>query len=331
VLVGLLTALLIAPPELDEAAPTRYRLSWEAPDRCPTVEQVRGRIDELLAYAPADAGEPIVAEVRVIGGESGFVASLRMQTGASEGRRELGDVDCRELGEAVALIVALAVDPELMSREPEQQPVELEPPIEDPEPPIEDPEPPIEDPSDPEEPIEQPDPPAASARLRGFGLGLRGGAGFGVLGLASGRVTLAAAAFGRLWRAELGGSLWIPQAIDIGRFSIVAAELRGCWVPELRAVEFPICAGVEAGAMTGVGRVSGGRRATAPWLAATPGLGVSWVGLQDRLAIGLRVDATLPIVRPAFASDEGRLLIRTGFGAQLLAGVEVRFSADRRR
>jgi hypothetical protein len=323
VLGGLLIASLLIAPET-EATPDRYELAWAAPQECPKIDEVRARVDELLAHAPAAVGEPIVADVRVTAGPSGFVAHLQLRSGETEGRRELGDPDCRELGEAVALIVALAVDPELMSREvepidepveePDEQPDEEDPDEEDPEPTVE---------------ITDPPPPARPPALRGFGLALRGGAEFAAVAPASGRASLSASSFGRQWRAELGVAVGIPQRIDIGRFSTAAAELRGCWVPEVQAVEFPLCAGIEAGAIIGVGRVDAGRRATAPWLVATPGVGVSWVVLEERLALGLRVDAVLPLLRPAFTSDEGRLLVRVGFGAQVLGGVEVRFGRRR--
>lgn len=323
-------ALLTVAPELDPPK-SRYELSWDAPAQCPSVEQVRERVDELLVVAPAE-GEAIAAEVQVVASEAGFVASLRLRSGEQEGLRELGDPDCRELAEALALIIALAVDPELMSREPIAA-EEPEPVAEEPEPVADEQPDPVEEQPDPKEeapdPIEdQPPEPPPTTSLRGFGLALRGGAAFAVIAPASARVQLSASSFGRWWRAELGISTSIPQPIDIGRFSITAAELRGCFVPERRAVEFPLCVGVEAGAMTGVGTVGGGRRATAPWLAASPGVGVSWVLLQDRLALDLRADALLPIVRPAFASDEGRLLLRAGFGAQVLAGLEVRFGGS---
>jgi hypothetical protein len=325
VLGGLLTALLSTPPELDQADSTRYQLIWEAPDRCPSTEQVRERIDELIAVTPADPhDERIRVEVRVSEQPPSFVASVRMQSAASDGRRELGDVDCDELAESVALIIALAVDPELMSRESESidEPIAAEP--------VDEPVPTIE-PSEAIEPVEPSDPARPSAGLRGFGLALRGGAGLAVLSTASARASLSASSFGRLWRAEIGVAMSMPQTIDMGRFSSAAAELRGCWVPELGPIELPVCAGFEVGAMTGVGRTGDGRRATAPWLAAAPGLGMSWVGLQNRLALGLRVDALLPLLRPAFASDEGRLLVRAGAGAQALVGVEVRFSTRRDR
>lgn len=312
-------ALLTVAPELDPPS-SRYALSWDAPAQCPSVEQVRARVDELLVAAPAE-GEAIDADVQVVASEAGFVARLRLRSGEREGLRELGDPDCLELAEALALIVALAVDPELMSREPiaDAEPEEQPEPIE------EQPDP-IDEQPDPIGDAQPPEPPTTS--LRGFGLALRGGGAFAVIAPASARVQLSASSFGRLWRAELGVSTTIPQAIDIGRFSITTAELRGCFVPERRAVEFPLCLGVDAGAMTGVGRGGNGRRATAPWLAASPGVGVSWVLLQDRLALDLRADALLPIVRPAFASDEGRLLLRAGFGAQVLAGLEVRFGGS---
>jgi hypothetical protein len=312
VLGGLLTALLLDPGH--------YELTWAAPEQCPNVEQVRTRVDELLAHAPTAVGEPIVADVRVIEGPSGFVAHLQLRSGQSEGRRELGDPDCRELTEAVALIVALAVDPELMSREAEPIEEPKDEPIEEPK---EDPEPAPE--------ITDPPAPAKPPILRGFGLVLRGGAAFAVLAPASPRTTLSASSFGPKWRVELGVAVGVPHRVDFGRFSSTAAELRGCWVPEVGPVEFPLCAGVEGGAMFGVGLTAHGRRATTPWLLATPGAGVSWVVLDKQVAFGLRVDAVLPLLRPAFTSDEGHLLFRVGSGAQVLAGLEVRLLRDRRR
>ena len=84
--------------------------------------------------------------------------------------------------------------------------------------------------------------------------------------------------------------------------------------------------------MIGESLRSNGRRAVAPWLAATPGVGlvVRPKASEGVVGIVLRADAVLPLTRPAFATDEGSLLLRIDFGAQILAGLELRVPATGR-
>lgn len=379
----LLAALvLFGPPELpdgdpgDAAAQARYTLEWSAPASCPGADRLRDRVDELLRVGPTlPRGEPVAVRVELRTekreGEgptqTRFTAAIELGVGGEAGQRQLSGGDCEELVEAAALVVALAIDPELLTRESgSSQPGEGEgEPGEggEGEAPVEPGagegsaagrDAPRSDQAEGESPQAGHGEPAGEsrergvasqsgdarpragfdarepagpgpARLRAWALFGEGGVGVASLGPVGGRAGLGVALLGRLWRAELGFSSWTPVRVDIGQFFVLAGQLAGCAVPRVRSVEFPLCARVELGGLGGRGAVVGGRRRTAPWLLALPGAGVSWETAGGRLALGLRADAVLPVLRPAFASDEGDPILRVGFGVQVLAAIELRF------
>lgn len=344
--LALLGLALGQPPEDDDgSARERLRLEWQAPSRCPSSEHVEARVAALLGER-AREGATIAAQVEVREGGRRFEATLELRSGDDPpGRRSLADRDCGELAEAVALILALAVDPELLAgplepdarehemgiaglgeahqRELELRVGELELRELLPAEPL--PEPPLPEPTPTPAPVAPPRPVA-------LGLALLGGAGLNMLPGASPRVHAQLFLAGEHVRVELGFASVLSRRIADARYQAWALELAGCGVPRLGIVELPICARVEVGAMRGESLGPLGRRATAPWLAAVPGFGVIVRPRATRGILGVivRADAILPLTRPAFATDEGELLLRADFGAQLLAGFELRLPTRER-
>jgi hypothetical protein len=321
--------LLVGSPE------ARFELHWQAPQECPDAAHVNARIGELLASSPS-AGPILQADAQVERVDGRYEVELSLHTDADPlGVRTLADADCNELAEGVALIVALAVDPELLAgpsedagetgiagqgesqtREldhREEQHVAADPPDAK-----------VEDIEDPIEPAPQPRPPL---HMGAYALA---GAGLIALPGATARLDVGLLATGDHWRIELGLSSWLPRRIADARYQAWSVELAGCGVPRIGIVEFPLCARIEAGAMIGQSLRPEGRRAVAPWLVATPGVGVIVRPEPTRgmLGVSVRADAVLPLTRPAFATDEGSLLVRVGFGAQILAGLELRLPAS---
>jgi hypothetical protein len=318
-----LALLLVSPPE------PRFELNWQAPEACPDAAHVEGRIAELLASSPS-TGPTLHAHAEVEHADGRYQVELSLQAGEDPpGVRTLADPDCTELAEGVALIIALAVDPELLAGPPEDEPTVPDTRDVDrhearhafvrprPRPEV-----------DVVEPEPEPEPEPPRLHLGAYALA---GAGLNALPGASARLHAGMLATGDAWRVELGLSGWMPRRIAEARYQAWSVELAGCGVPRVGIVEFPLCARIEVGAMIGESLRPDGRRAAAPWLAAAPGVGmvVRPKATRGMLGVILRADAVLPLTRPAFATDEGSLLLRIDFGAQILAGLELRMPAAR--
>lgn len=152
----------------------------------------------------------------------------------------------------------------------------------------------------------------------------------------TGGLSLAGALIGRRWRAELYG-LWLaartarPEpTLELGaRVGLLAAGLRGCGVPAVGRVEFPLCGGLEAGGLRGAGSGSAlVRRAedTLPWLAVSAGPGLWW-SPAPRVGLGLAFDVVVPLLPTRFRVAGYAEDVYTGArvaGRGLLA-VELRF------
>lgn len=94
-----------------EAAP-RLELEWQAPDECPQRDTVVAKSRELLAGQEARV---VNAEGSIAPSGRGFELILRTQVANTELTRRLWGRDCRELGDAAALILAMAARPSVAS------------------------------------------------------------------------------------------------------------------------------------------------------------------------------------------------------------------------
>ena len=142
------------------------------------------------------------------------------------------------------------------------------------------PEPPPE-PTPPPPPTAEPGPRAKGREKREVGAALRAqaSAGWGVLpGVGAGVGGAAGLRLGA-WRVELGGRYWFTRHAGLddmpaagGELRLGAGEVRGCGSPSVHKLEFPLCVGVEAGAMYGRGvGLAEQRSARRPWLGFSAG------------------------------------------------------------
>jgi hypothetical protein len=329
-------------PELVSPGAEAVVLEWDAPGSCPDAAAVRRALAGYLGEAPsAEAGAAVRAVARVSERGGGYRLSLRTETPSGVTTRQTTASDCTVLVDATAVIVAIAVDPSTMlargAAAPE--PVAVEPAVEpgpvEPEPEPVAAEPVAESAAEPVvEPAVEPVPPTPPEPRVRFGMRVGGGVDVGVLPGLAGGVRLAGAAFGRGWRAELRGDSWFPRTTIVqdgigGRVSLVSLGARGCGVPAVARVglEFPLCAGLEAGAMRGdpVGdRIASPQSSRRPWLAADASAGLAWAPRRF-IALVLQAELVVPILRAGFRVGEVEVHRVGPVAGRGLLGLEARF------
>ena len=295
------------------AEPAPVDLRWSGV--CEAPELVLERLDdELLATEDPSRWVPVAAEVQASAAEAGVSATVSLTTGTGETRRTLEAVDCAELQQAVALLLAIHVYPfgeeaATSAKEPGPEP-EPEPEASEPvEPLIAEPEPLIAEPApapvfvDPAE--QRPPPPRQPPPDRGQG-SIQAG-----VGLTAGVLPNAAPSF------ELGGgwtrghlllgaraSYLPPQSDTRGAGTITLQSwdvaLRGCGVVFAGPVNVPLCG------IAGVGAVHGGARGfdesgtSARGMAYTTGsVGIDWP-VAPRFVFWARIEGGGTLWRPRF-------------------------------
>jgi hypothetical protein len=246
---------------------------------------------------------------------------VRIDDGTSVGERELEAASCDEVGEAAALIVAMAVDPRLAGDSTPGEPPADEAPIPTPPPATTDSGTEAESsrgvaiaPVD-SQPVER------ELERRPLKLFLRagGGVGFGSASTPAGVVMLAVALGGTRWRVELDADVWTPRtspqndAIGV-RVLGWTLGVRGCGSPLAMKLEIPLCAGMRAGALhgRGAGPIES-HSELSPWITATAGVGV-WGWIAPRFALALDVDGFVSITQPAFDLQPSGFTVRAPAG-----------------
>ncbi len=294
-----LTALLVAPA---------VDLGWHAPSGCPDGARARAAIDALLEGRTPPGDRRVVADVAIEPGGKGWRARVRIDDGTTVGERELEAASCEEVGEAAALIVAMAVDPRLAGESVPDEPAD-EPPIPTP-PPVGDATPPddrVTTPTPIITPLPVPPPPRRKRPPPKFLLRAAGGVGYGSVPTVAGVVMIAFAVARPRWRVELDADVWTPRTLPSPQNAEIGVRmlgwtlgLRGCGSPLAMKLEIPLCAGIRAGALHGEGTGPiASHSELSPWITATAGVGV-WGWIVPRFALALDVDGFVALTRPAF-------------------------------
>jgi hypothetical protein len=310
-------------------------LQWEAPAHaCPAAATVAALVDQHLASrGDAAAGVEVVA--RAVSGAGGrWSVELRIAAAHGVSTRSLEAADCQAAAETVALAVALAIGPAV-----EVEPQEV-PPVPDPgEPtpavapaPVE----PAVDASEPSEPTTvittaSADPlptPAAGLAPRplrrrptlllGLGGGLTGGHVARIGAAAQTHVALV----GPRWQVSLRADHLVRRRLLLpgqpsagGLLSFTTGALEAGPVLRPGPLELPLLVGVAVGAVRarGFGSDRDSTR-TVPRAAVVVGPGVRWAPIP-RLALGLRAELSVALVRHAFTFGPARPLAATGIVA----------------
>jgi hypothetical protein len=300
-------------------------LEWAAPEICPTREEVLARANALLGQTESSHG--VVARGRIRATEDGFELELETE-GADETRgvRRLRAAQCRDLAQPAALLLALAVDPNVAAGEPATPEPSPEPVVEPPTPISAEPEPPTASPR-PLPPVEAPErSPAIALRLL---VGIVGDLGTlpsaapglsGGIGAALGRITVdARGTFLFEQRAEIGGGRG-------GDFTLVTGGVVVCYGLNAEAVVIAPCVGAEAGLLSGTGfGVRDPGSGSALWLAAILGLRGS-LSLTEQLGAWVSAELVVPMGRPDFVLENvGPVHQPAPVAGRAALGLELRF------
>lgn len=314
-----LSLQLHAAPPIE--APTGVTLRWDAPEGCPTADELRRGVEALLGAAlDAPGRAAIEIDGRITRDAERWALTLRIANDSGARLRELPGAGCEELTDVAVVLIAVAIDPESSLPGPEPTPTDPTPP-------------PIDPPTTPARPTATPPtktPPrnAATSQL-GAALGVHAALGFGALPRIAGGLGLEAALLRRRLRVELGGTFWLPRDTTTdepatGTVRLWHLDARACGVPGWRRVQLPLCGGLQAGAMSGRAQgVLRPRSARLPWFALEAGAGVL-VLPTPRVGLRLDVRGAIPLVRPGFAIDGQQVHRARAAGVVATFGVELR-------
>ncbi|MEM6990483.1 MAG: hypothetical protein AAF721_08300 [Myxococcota bacterium] len=304
-----LVALLAAAPPSGSTVQEDAWL-WTAPAECPSSAEVQAEVERHLGRPTAELPGEAWSVVGIVTFEEarGYAVALAIETADGRHDRLLHEpASCDALSDSAALLIAVALSPDVAPVEspppPEPTPEPTPEPPPKPKAPVpEAPPPPTAPPPDPIEPPApvQPPPPLQ------FAVGLMPGIDWGTLrGVTpTGRLALS-------WqlprlRAGLAASFGgnrpftfpsVLERIGLQTWSL-AAEVGP--VPKLGRFEFPIMGGLEAGQLLLTPRaLLPPGSAQVAWVALLVTPGVAWVPLRW-LAVTARVGSTVSLVRPSF-------------------------------
>ncbi len=285
------------------ASPGAFTFAWSAPPECPSQEQVQGDISRLVGGEPRPHdGSDLQVEVAVSRRDL-WSAELTTQHAGQTGHRTIEAPSCQAAAAAIALIVALSLDPDAVSTRAQTSPASRPGPV------------------SPERRLKLLAGVHAQGRV-GTLPGTDVGVGLGI-GLAGAR-----------WRAELRWTRGLRRdrvaalpSGAAGRFNVDTASLTGCIDLRRSRLEFGPCAVAEAGraSATGYG-VTAGFSKHVPWLAAGAGI-FSSIVLATHLRTSIELDVLAPLYRPDYVFEDtpGVVFKAPPVGGRALADVSWQF------
>lgn len=303
--------------------PPAIEIQWEAPAACPDATSVRATTERLLGKSLAAFEQVSVrATGKVAANAAGkWQLSARLVVGERVEEEVLVAKECSALADAMALKVALAIDPLAVVEAVQPQPA----------PPARPSEPPAAATTDGAKPpgTEQ----RASEPLLRYGARLVGQVALGPLPGATPGVGLFFSAQVPALRVELGGeAFWggvakYDSPAGVGAdLQLFAGVVRGCLTPASGAWRFPICAGTELGVMRGSGFGVPETSATSRlWGGLSLGPALEWRA-TSRLSLWLEGDALLTLLKPEFhVRNLPSLYSPPTVSAKAAAGLEAHF------
>ncbi|GEM_PF-4464233 len=318
-LMSALVLATVAPAE----SPTNT-LEWTAPSNCPTAVDVRGSVEVLLGGGFEETRfEPVAAQGSVQrDAENVWVLSLGIRTASGQRERSIVGTSCQELADVAAVLLAIAIDPSLRitSLTRPEDPTDQ---VELPEPP----KPSVE--REVSTPPAAPRKPITSAKVRGTIQAFAVGGGGALPSFSPG----VGGSLGASWkhvRFDVRSTYWFARSAERegSRMSVRmwALQPRVCGLPRLGIVQFPVCTGLDVGAMVGIGEnLVSARTKRAAWLAvvaASEVLVLPW----RRVGFVVGAECIIPLIRSGFSAEGVGVIHRAGpVAGQGRVAIELRF------
>jgi hypothetical protein len=268
-------------------------LTWSAPNECPARNEVLAEVGSILRTTRTTQQVEARATVTRAPGEERWLVNLAIRSDQNVGERSFEAGSCQEIGSAVALILALAVDPSRATgpEEPRVEATQASP---------------------------LPGPETASAESVRLAVAAGGISDVGTLPrTALGGGAAFAALYGRA-RVEARANLWGTQQIadptnptQGSAFDLLTAGGRACYAP-LSSARSPArkglalfgCGGLDVSRLAAAGYRSPSSSTAAlsgssTWAAAEASVLGTWV-LGPAFALRLDVGLLVPLERPTF-------------------------------
>ena len=330
----------------EPALPEGVQVQWSGAPGCPDAEAVQARIASRLENRDGPVRASVVIAL-VSHADGGYGLSLDVELASETVHRELESSDCEVLVEATAVVVGIAVEPELpVDTLRTVELVENADPSTVPEAP-----PPSSSAAEVPEPEPAPQPktelalPSAGGRSPAESRGrdplggvvrLQGGGGVGMLPGGSGSAGLRVGVLGPRWRAEVGVDrtfrtrATFPAEPGVGAdFTMWSGTVRACYVLTRGRLEFPLCGGASAGPLRVEGFGSARNRTVSSWwVGAAVAPGLVWLP-HANVGLGASVDAFVAVWRPSFSGEDRPDLLYTPapVAARALGFVELRWGS----
>lgn len=320
-MLSLTAAIVLASPEASWLETT-----WTTTPACVRDDAVPQLVERLIGQERALPATRVELGARDEAGA--WTVELALQAGDITAARTLHGDDCEVITEAVALVLAVQLDPVAVAAtvQPTVAPTAVPDATIEPAPP----ELAAAPPSTREPTIDRPSPrplPRVPTRPRAV-LGAEIAGELGVFPRGAATFELGVGVTWRYARAELAGLTSIgPDAPRVdgvtGRFRLFAGVVRGCGVIPRDTIEFPICAALEVGELWAKGRgLERPDTVHALWLAPVVGFRPRWLP-TPRLALGAIIDVVIPIYQHRFTAA-GFAHAVAPVGGRVGLGIEVR-------
>lgn len=281
--------ILATAPTWAEPPPEDVELRYVAPGECPARDAVEAQIRERATAVRFVAGASRVFDITVAVSDAGYTGTLVVD--GAEGK-QLTAPRCDDLVTALALVVAIAIDPQAALREPPPPPP---PPVAPPPPPLAPPPPP---------PARVWEAQLEIATSLGIGLGVTPDplvAGSVELRAIRGRVAVGIAA--------LGGRDSTTSDMATARFTWLAARPAACWTV---GGAIGACAHAEVGVTRAEGAdIIYARTLTRFWLAAGAHVAMQWP-TRGRVFGRLELGGSVPFLRDRYRFNPGTEIHATG-------------------
>jgi hypothetical protein len=295
--------------------PPAIEIQWEAPAACPDAARVRALTERLLGKSlSVSVPSGVRASGKVTQNDAGkWQLRTQLVVGERVEEETLVANKCSALAEAMALKLALALDPLAVVEAVQPEPP---PPAAEPQPP-----PPTTTPA------------SHAERRHRFGVRLVGSVALGPLPRTTPGVGTFMSLQWRRFRLELGGeAFWAgvaryesPPGVGAD-LQLFAGTVRGCVTPGAGRWWFPICWGSELGVMRGRGfGVPESAVTTGVWGGLALGPALQW-RMTRRFSLWLEADAVLTLLRPEFHMRNLPTLYQPpALSGRALAGFEADF------